>query len=307
MKISLSIEGAFGHPMQSVLLYAKLVLTAMFWGGTFVAGRAVAQQIDPFSAAFLRFAVASFFLIAFVWRSEGRLPKLQPMDIFLVVLLGLSGVFAYNILFFSGLKDVTASRASLIIASNPAFIALFSCLFFRERLDLLKILGICLSMSGAVVVISQGNPLAVVDGNVGWGELCIFGCVVSWVTYSLIGKAALKRLTPLTAVTYSCVIGAACLALPAYAQGLAQNLTHYSGTVWLGVLYLGFFGSALGFFWYYEGIKAIGASRAGVFINIVPVSAVFFAYLMLNEALNESLLVGAILVVVGVYCTNKPR
>lgn len=307
MKTALSIEGTFGHPMQLGVLYGKLVLTAMFWGGTFVAGRAVAPQIDPFSAAFLRFAVASFFLLAFLWRSQGTIPKLQPKDIFLVALLGLSGVFAYNILFFSGLKAVTASRASLIIASNPAFIALFSCLFFRERLDLLKILGICLSISGAVVVISQGNPLALIDGNVGWGELCIFGCVLSWVTYSLIGKEALKRLTPLIAVTYSCVIGAACLALPAYAQGLGHHLTHYSATVWLGIFYLGFFGSALGFFWYYEGIKAIGASRAGVFINIVPVSAVFFAYLILNEALDKSLLVGAMLVVVGVYCTNKPR
>jgi len=279
----------------------------MFWGGTFVAGRAVAQQIDPFSAAFLRFVVASFFLLAFVWRSGGTMPKLLPKDILLVILLGLSGVFSYNILFFSGLKTVTASRASLIIASNPAFIALFSSLFFRERLDLLKIVGICLSMSGAVVVISRGNPLALLDGNVGWGEVSIFGCVLSWVAYSLIGKAALKRLTPLIAVTYSCVIGAALLLLPACARGLGHHLTHFSVTVWLGVFYLGFFGSALGFFWYYQGIKAIGPSRAGVFINIVPVCAVFFAYLMLHEALDRSLLIGAILVVIGVYCTNKSR
>jgi len=306
MKTALSIEGAFEHS-SLVVLYVKLILTAMFWGGTFVAGRVVAQQIDPFSAAFLRFVIASLFLLAFVWGSQGRIPKLLPRDILLVVLLGLSGVFSYNILFFSGLKAVTASRASLIIASNPAFIALFSCLFFHERLDLLKIVGICLSMSGAVVVISQGDPLSVIEGNIGLGELYIFGCVLSWVAYSLIGKAALKRLSPLIAVTYSCIFGAALLAFPAYAGGLRQHLFDCTTAVWLGVFYLGFFGSALGFFWYYEGIKAIGAARAGVFINIVPVCAVFFAYLMLNEAMDKSLLMGAILVMIGVYCTNKPR
>jgi drug/metabolite transporter (DMT)-like permease len=299
-----TMENVF-EPTRGILLYVKLVLTAIIWGGTFVAGRSIANQIDPFSAAFLRFAVASFFLLLFVWRSYGKIPKLSPKEALLVILLGLTGVFAYNVLFFSGLRTVGAGRASLIIASNPAFIALFSGLFFHERLNLLKILGICLSMGGAVVVICHGSPLSELDAKMGWGEVCIFGCVLSWVLYSLIGKAAMKNLTPLIAVTYSCVVGAVCLLLPAYNHGLTTDLRHYPAMIWMGVFYLGFFGSALGFYWYYEGIKAIGPSRAGVFINIVPVSAVFLAYLLLNESINESLLMGAILVTAGVYLTNR--
>jgi drug/metabolite transporter (DMT)-like permease len=70
---------------------------------------------------------------------------------------------------------------------------------------------------------------------------------------------------------------------------------------------LGFFGTALGFQWYYEGIRAIGPSRAGVFINLVPVSAMSLSYLLLDEKLSPSLLAGAILVLAGVYLTNRPH
>lgn len=306
MKVVASCEESVENSTQRIWLYGKLVMTAILWGGTFVAGRSIANQIDPFSGAFLRFGSASIFLIAFVWHTYGKIPKLSKKDLLLVFLLGLTGVFAYNVFFFSGLRTISASRASLIIASNPAFIALFSCWLLRERLNLLKIFGICLSMSGAVVVISRGNPFALLVGGLGSGEIYIFGCVLSWVLYSLIGKFAMTRLTPLVAVTYSCIIGAVCLFPAACAQGLCRNLGDYSLIVWGGVLYLGFFGSAVGFIWYYEGIRAFGASRAGVFINLVPVSAILLAHFILKEKLDGSLLVGALLVIAGVYYTNRP-
>ena len=294
-------------PRAGAMLYVKLVLTAVFWGGTFVAGRSVASEAGPYSAAFLRFVVASVFLLAFVLRSHGKIPIIGAKDFFPLLVLGLTGVFAYNVLFFSGLKMITASRASLIVATNPAFIALFAALIFRERLDLTKTAGIILSVGGAVFVVSGGDPEAILrGGGVGLGELCILGCVASWVAYSLIGKSVMKQLSPLIAVTYSCVIGAVCLFVPAYLEGLAPGIRHYTSTVWLGVSYLGFFGSALGFIWYYEGIKTIGPSRAGVFINIVPISAVLLAHLILKETLDLSLIAGAAVITAGVYITNRP-
>jgi drug/metabolite transporter (DMT)-like permease len=287
------------------MLYFKLILTAVFWGGTFVAGRIAAREMGPFSAAFLRFVMASVFLFGFAFKSHGRIPTLDRKQFFFVVLLGLTGVFAYNACFFSGLKTITASRASLIIASQPAFIALLSSWLFRERLDSLKIPGIMLSIAGAVTVISHGHPLTIFSNSVGPGELFILGCVASWVAYSLIGKAAMKSLSPLLAVTWSCGIGAVCLLPFALAEGVFRNIGGFSLMAWLGILYLGFFGSALGFIWYYEGIKAIGPARAGIFINLVPVSAVVLAYLMLGETLDASLVAGAVLVISGVYLMNR--
>ena len=290
-----------------MVIYGKLVLTAIFWGGTFVAARIVAQHVAPYSASFLRFFTASLFLIGLIIMKEGRLPRLQRHQIIPAILLGMTGVFAYNVFFFLGMKTIAAGRASLIVATNPIFISLLSALFFRQRLDAKKAAGIFLCLTGAIIVISRGDPLSIFTGGVGWGDVYLLGCVASWVAYSLIGKVIMKDFSPLAAVTYSCLIGTAALLVPAFLEGLSGQIGGLYPADWIGILYLGFFGTVLGFFWYYEGILAIGPSRASVFINFVPVSGVFLGWLMLDEAVNLSLLAGAALVMAGVYLTNRPR
>jgi drug/metabolite transporter (DMT)-like permease len=295
-------EGLF-----SVIIYVKLILTAFFWGGTFVAARAVSGHIGPFTGSFVRFASASLLLAAAALLKEGRLPRLEKHQVVPAIILGMTGVFAYNVFFFSGLQTITAGRASLIVAINPVLISLLSDLFFHEKLHYGKIAGVVLCLCGVIIVISRGNPLSLFLGGVGRGELFIMGCVVSWVTYSLIGKAIMKDLTPFAAVLYSCAIGAAALFPMTLTENITTRIFAFSMTDWSALLYLAFFGTVIGFHWYYEGISAIGASRAAVFINLVPVSGVFLGWLLLGEALNLSIIAGASLVLSGVYLTNRPR
>lgn len=290
-----------------MVVYLKLFLTAIFWGGTFVAAWVVAQDVGPYSASFLRFLTASLLLLGMALLKEGQLPLLKRHQVLPAILLGLTGVFAYNVFFFLGLKTVAAGRASLIVASNPVFIALFSSLFFRERMTRGKVAGIILCLTGATVVISRGDPAAIFSGGVGRGELFILGCVASWVAYSLIGKVILKDCSPLIAVTYSCLIGMVALFPPACWENLTAPAGGFSLQDWMGITYLGFFGTFLGFIWYYEGIRVIGPSRASVFINFVPVSGVFFGWLILGETVNLSLLAGAALVLAGITLTNRPQ
>ena len=283
--------------------YLKLLLMALFWGGTFIAGRRLAQEVDPFCGAFLRFCVASVFLVAIMLRTERRLHLPQRDQLIPLVLMGMTGVFLYNVFFLKGLKLIEAGRASIIIANNPIIIAVMSALIFRDRLNVLKAAGILVSVSGAVTVITRGELLSGLGGGFGWGELFIFGCVASWVSYSLLGKSMMSNMSPLVAVTYSSVIGAVGLFPPAVIEGLWDSGT-YSLAAWASVFYLGFFGTVLGFVWYYEGIKRIGPVRAGLFINFVPISAVFLGFLILDEPLTVSLLIGAVLVSSGVYLTT---
>lgn len=154
---------------------------------------------------------------------------------------------------------------------------------------------------------SSGDLSAILAGDLGRGEWFIFGCVASWVAYSIMGKAAMRELSPPAVVTHACVIGALFLFPAAVNEGMIQSFSGYSLSVWLGIAYLGLFGSALGFVWYYEGIRAIGPSRAGVFINLVPVSAILMASIILEEAVDGSLAVGSLFVVSGVYLTNRSR
>ena len=288
-----------------IAVYLKLLATAFFWGGTFIAGRVVTQYSTPFPAAFLRFAIAAIFLLVLTWKLEGGFPRVQKHQILPLLLLGMTGVFSYNFFFFKGLQLIEAGRASVIVANNPIFIALLSAFFFHEKLTPLKILGILLSVSGAMVVITRGHLSEIFQGGIGAGELLIFGCVVSWVTYSLIGKVVMKDFTPLVSVTYSVLVGASLLFIPAYMQGLTQQIITYPASAWFGLFFLGFFGTVLGFLWFYQGIQHIGPTKAGLFINFVPISAITLSFLILGEPITLSLLVGLILVSTGVYLTNR--
>ena len=288
-------------------VHGKLLLTAIFWGGTFIAGRSIAGHVGPFSAAFLRFTIASLFLLATLLKIEGRFPAIKKNELTYVLLLGMTGVFSYNLFFFKGLSLIQAGRASLIIANNPIAIALLSAVLFHEKLSPVKLMGIVLSVTGAVIAISRGNPLALMAGGIGRGDVYILLCVLSWVAYTLIGKQAMYSLPPVAAVTYSAVAGAALLLVPALREGLLSAMKTYSLADWISICYLGLFGTVLAFIWYYQGISKIGAGRAGLFINFVPISAILLAFFILDEPITLSLGVGACLVIIGVYLTNSDR
>jgi drug/metabolite transporter (DMT)-like permease len=289
-----------------LITYIKLLMTAIFWGGTFISGRMLADSVPPFSAAFFRFLFASVCLYLLFARREGKIPKLAKQQILSVVLLGLTGVLAYNVFFFNGLKLIPAGRASIIIANNPIIISIFSALFFKESLSATKVAGILISVSGAIIAISGGDPSILLAGGIGKGDLFIFGCVLSWSAYSLMGKRVMRDLSPFAAVSHSSAIGMLALLIPAWMEGMPAAVPGYSLLDWGNLAYLGLFGTVLGFVWYYEGIRVIGPSRASLFINFVPISAICLAHIILKEPLTVSLLVGGALVVTGVTLNHLP-
>jgi drug/metabolite transporter (DMT)-like permease len=286
--------------------YLMLLGMAALWGGTFIAGRLIGISVDPYSAAFLRFAIASACLWLLTLSNERRIPRLDARQSVSVILLGLTGVFAYNVFFFRGLETVDAGQAAAVIAMNPAVIALLSMILFGERGGILRMFGIGLSLIGALIVISNGRPLGLLEGGLGAGRLDIVMCVFSWVAYSLVGKRVLVGLSPLVSVTYASTIGMLMLAWPVWAQGTAAHWTDYGLLEWSSLLYLGLGGTVIGFVWYYKGIQRIGAMRASVFINFVPVSAILLGHLVLDETVGWPLALGAMLVIGGVYLTNRP-
>jgi len=286
-----------------MLTYLKLLATMAFWGGTFVAGRLLAGVVQPFHAAFLRFSIAVILLLFILRCVEGRFPPLELKQLCAVVLLGLTGVLGYNVAFFTGLQTVSAGRAGLIIALNPVGIALLSALFGGEPLRPAGCMGILISVAGAMLVISNGD-LSLLTSGAGVGELALLGCVLCWALYSVIGRRAMRGLSPLTAVTYSALAGALLLAPVALAQGVLASIPGYGLEAWGSIIFLAVFGTVLGFIWYYQAIKEIGAVRSGVFINFVPLFAMLFGLLLLGEPVTLTLLQGAALVITGAWITN---
>ncbi len=322
------------------IIYLKLLATAVLWGGTFVAGRVLSREVEPFSAAFLRFSLASVCLLYFMKIQHARAHKHQsgavspaasgaqggpdtdgsrpvrPLqsahprflslkDWLACVSLGLSGVFIYNVFFFMGLKTVEAGRAAIFIACNPICIAVLAALFMGETMRPLRFAGILISLFGALLAITRGNPAEIFGEHLAVGDLYILGCVVSWLFYVLMGKVVTRRLSSLAAVAYACSIGALLLLPFALYEGLLRNIFNFSLTAWACIIYFSLLATALGFTWFYEGVKELGASRAGVFINFVPLVAIFGGHFLLGESLSFSLLVGVLLVCGGTLLVNR--
>jgi drug/metabolite transporter (DMT)-like permease len=290
------------------LVYGKLVLVTLFWGGTFIAGRIVAHALPPMTAAALRFAVAAALLLLVAWKKEGGLPRLTGKQVGATAALGVTGIFLYNLCFFGALGAMPASRAALFIALNPVVTALAGAALLRERLHAVKWVGIALAFCGAAIVITRGDPVAAlhdIGQSLGKGELLMLCAISSWAAYTLVGRAALQGLSPVAATTYAALWGLLLLLVGAGRDLVALQWSAIGWQVWASLGYLGAFGTVLGFVWYYEGVKAIGASRTAVFNNLVPVFGITFAALLLGEQVLGSMVAGGVLVAAGVTLTNR--
>ena len=286
-------------------LYLKLVLMAVCWSGVFPALAILLRTMDVFTAVFLRFWWAAVILmVALRWR-EKRLPRLSPRESVLVVGLGLLGIAAYNALFTAGIALVEASRAALIVPTNPAFTALFATVFLKEPLGRARAAGVALSVAGALWVLCRGDPAAFASLELGLGEFFLVLCIFMWSAYTLVGRVALATVPPFALTAYVMFVGSLPLAVPAWLEH--ESLASVSLASWAAMAYLVVFGTLIPFVWYYEGVKALGAARAAQFVNLVPPLAVAESVLLLGEPFTPALGVGTLLIVSGLYLTNRPK
>ena len=285
-------------------LYGKLILTALFWGGTWIAGRVAVQEASPFAVASWRFLVATLVLGFLVILREGR-PRWSWRQWLMLAALGLSGVFFYNVFFLYGLKRVEAGRGALVVALIPAMIALVDWLLFRLPMSPGKALGIFLALFGCLLVVTRGHPTHLFTGEVGFGEWLLQGAVFSWVSYTLISRHISRQFSSLSMTFGGCFTGWVMLTAAALADGTLFSLAEVTWRGWSSIVFLGLFGTAIAFTWYSEAISRIGTTKAAAFINLVPVFAVLLGTLLLDERLGSAVLAGGALVIAGVMLTNR--
>jgi len=284
--------------------YLKLTGAMFMWGGTWIAGRIIAQELPaPLAAPAIRFLLAGLVLAGVALLAEGHIPRPQNGREWGVVTgLAMTGIFLYALCFFYGLKHISAGRGALVVALTPVVVALAAWFLGQERMTPVKLTGVAIAMVGCLTVIGKGNPLALLHGAVGIGEWLILGCVLCWTAYTFIGRRATKTLSPLAATLWASLIGAALIGITALLQG-GTDLLAWSWQVWASVVFLAIGGTALAFTWFADGVKRLGAARASVFVNLVPVFAVLQAAVLLDEHLALPVLGGGLLVIAGVWLT----
>jgi drug/metabolite transporter (DMT)-like permease len=286
-------------------VYIKLALVAVIWGATFIAGRIVSAQMSAPVAALGRFLIATVTLVVLLLIQEHGLPRLSVRQWMFFTLLGAIGVAAYTLCFMYGLQTVTASRGSLIIALVPAATLLGGALFLHEPLTRQRMLGVALALLGVAVELGGGNPLKLLTGPVGSGEVALFGCVIAWSAYTLLGKRVMgDGMSPLAATTCAALPGTAILFVACAVTG-DLAIPHATWQGWLSLAFMGVLGTAIAYIWFFDGVKGIGPARTAVFVNLVPVVAITLGVLLLGEKLALSMVAGGALVVSGVWIINR--
>jgi drug/metabolite transporter (DMT)-like permease len=289
------------------LTYGMLVLATATWGSAFIAGKYAVQSFEPATVAFLRFLGAAVLLFPIMWLMEKNRKKPTLKDYGLFAVLGLTGIALYNICFFLATKHAPVIKSSLFIASNPVLIVLLSGLFLKETITKNNIIGMIIALTGVTFIITDGHLLALLQFGFEPIDFVLLGAVISWALYSVVGKVVLKKYSSVESTTYAVAFGTIFLLPFALAETTWQDVQQASFSTWIAIAHMSVFVTVISFVLYYNGIKEVGAAKASIFINVMPVSAVIMATIFLGETFTWAHAVGAAFVLSGVYIGTNPK
>jgi len=281
-----------------------LAFVSLVWAGSFVAVRMTVKEISPVDLGFLRFLVATPFmvLILLLSKKETRLPAKELLSL---SVLGLTGVTFLYIFQFIGIEQTTASTAAVLINTNVIFIVLLSATFLKEKFPLRKSAGIALSFAGVLVVIFA----QMTNESIAFNNVFLIGCIFiilsafCWAIYSIVGKRLLDKYDPFTVTTYAFVLGTIFF-LPVVLPDITDVIQGVSFNGWMAILYLALICSVFGYVAWYYALSRIEAGRAAVFLNLIPLFTIVISFFT-GEIPTFIFLIGAILIIYGVYLTQK--
>lgn len=287
---------------RSVAIYFLLLFVPFFWGGAFVAAEHIITEIPPITAAACRFLAAGIILLVFIF-FQGHIDfKALRKQWLVIFLMALTGIFGYNTFFFIGLHMTSSINGSLIIATSPAFITLGAVLFLDEKWNRHIGVGLMLSFIGVVIVISEGQLSTILNLKFNTGDLLFLGGLICWVSHGLLGKVAMRDVSPIVTTTFTTLIGAIFLVVFSFVEEDGwKTIPMMSVQAWMEMAFMIICSSVLGFLIWNYGIKQIGASRSSIYMNLVPINTALLAVFIYGSRITMAQIFGMIMVILGVY------
>jgi drug/metabolite transporter (DMT)-like permease len=283
-----------------------LVLVTLVWGNTFIAIKAVVAYVSPLQLVTVRFVPAALIFGAFLVVTRGpQVWHLVRTEGWRLALLGLTGAVLFNAFVGWGQTRIPANVSSLIIALNPGFTYTFSVLFLGERFSWRQAAGLAVAFGGLAVVVLWGSGGATAMGDVAYALIMMLASVC-WAAYTVLGKALVTRHPPLL-VTGTMITFAGLFSLVFVGSDLFARLQAAPASFWLASLFLALFSSVLAFVIWFGALKRMPATRVAGFTYLVPLFSVVFSWLLLGEPITPALVVGAAILIGGVWLVNRHR
>ncbi|MCJ8337419.1 MAG: DMT family transporter [Pseudomonadales bacterium] len=288
-----------------------LLLTPALLCSNMIVARAVADIIPPFTLAFTRWLVAVLVLLPFIgvklWAVRGILAAEWKQLLLLGFLgMGICGAFPYL-----GAKTTTATNIGLIYALSPIFIILFARLWYQEQLNKRQLLGVLFAFAGVLVIVAKGDWQVLAALNFTVGDLWILAASASWGFYSLWQGHLKTRLSLFLRFAAMSVGGVIALA-PFAALEIYQQLplvldTAFMNTFVITIAFLAIISSISAYAAYAHIQKILGASKASLVMYAIPLYNAAMAWLFLDEQLQSFHLLGALLILPGLFLAVSKR
>ncbi|MDQ6734465.1 MAG: DMT family transporter [Nitrospirota bacterium] len=288
------------------LAYAALTTAAVAWGGSIVGQKVALGSFSAVEVSVLRGFGALLILIPLWWWQEGTKVSFSVKDVMILAVLGL-GVLGNHLLTLFGLRYIDASTAGVVIGVSPVITAFLSSLLIRDVPFRTVLPGCAVSFAGVALVSGISHSGVVDDRPWLGGTLVILG-LVSWAMYTIGSRRIMERLSPLT-INWTTLGFSIVLQIPLLwtdTKMLETGVGSVASSGWLALLYLIVFATALGQQAWLYGVQGVGPSRAGVFVNLIPVSALVFAAVILGDRIQIKELIGIMLILAGVWLVNRP-
>lgn len=284
--------------------YFLLAIAPLCWAGNIVLARGVVHIIPPVSLAFWRWTIASLLLLPFAWMNAKQDWPLFIRHWKMIFFLSLVGISGFNTLLYIAVHTTTAINGALIQTTMPAAIILISLIAFKEKVSRLQSLGVGLCVLGACLVVLRGRFSTFFDLSFVEGDFVMLAAVLLYALYSVF----LRRKPPmhlLSFLLYTFATGALGL-LPLYLWELIYRPAFaLRFNVVSSILYVATFPSIVAFFCWNWGVEQIGANRAGLFVNLIPVFASLMAVAWLGESIKAFHLIGMLLIFGGMVLFNR--
>ena len=286
---------------QQLMLF---VVLPFFWGTTFLATKICLADLPPIWLGAIRYTLSSAIFLVLLLRNDRTLRPWRDVKKYLWVFLAVGIVGTFSAAFFQniGLRFTTASMSSLINTLEPVMVAIMSILLLKEKLAAPGIVGLGIALFGGFIIITNGNPASLLhlDGTVK-GNLLILVSIFSYACYTIFSKLLVMRTDPISAVTFSSIIGTLALFVSAFAMEPFPNLGQVSTTTWLAIVYLAVFPTCLSLLLYNKLLTQVEASKTTVILFLIPVYGLLLGVLLLGDPLTLPMLLGGLLTIFGVW------
>ena len=284
--------------------YLLLTLTALFWSGNIVLGRAIRADVPPLALAFWRWVVSLLLTLPLALPHLRRQWPLLRRAWKPVVVLGLLGVGTYNTFAYIALQYTPATNVVLLNSVIPVATISLAALFLKQRLRRVQWAGVLLSLSGVAAIVSRGDFTALAGMRLNVGDLWMLGAIFAWAVYTLGLQWRPEGVHPMLMLAAFVVVGLLALA-PAYAWEIAQGrLILVNSGALAGIAYTGVFPGFIGYIFYNRAVGEVGASKASLFIHLMPVFGTLLAALFLAEIPRPYHYAGIALIISGIYLTT---